>query len=51
MLAHATDEDLVLARDRTRSLLATLCDVLGPLAWLYGKGGAAFHTHTASLFP
>lgn len=42
LLAHATDEDLVLARNRTRTLLATLRDVLGPLAWLYGKGGAAF---------
>ena len=42
VLAHATDEDLALARERTRSLLATLRDLLGPLAWLYGKGGAAF---------
>jgi hypothetical protein len=42
VLAHATDEDLVLARERARSLLAMLRDVLAPLAWLYGKSGAAF---------
>jgi hypothetical protein len=42
VLAHATDEDLILARERARFLLAMLHDLLAPLAWLYGKGGAAF---------
>jgi hypothetical protein len=42
LLAHAADEDLILARERTRSLLTQLQDALAPLAWLYGKGGAAF---------
>jgi hypothetical protein len=42
LLAQATDEDLILARERTRSLLSMLRGALAPLVWLYGKGGAAF---------
>jgi len=54
MLAHTTDADLILARERARFLLATLGDLLAPLAWLYGKGGAAFRVMDrllASLTP
>lgn len=42
VVAQATDEDLMLARERTRALLGILRNCLAPLAWLYGKGGAAF---------
>jgi hypothetical protein len=42
LVAQATDEDLILARERTRALLGILQNCLAPLGWLYGKGGAAF---------
>jgi hypothetical protein len=42
LVAQATDEDLMLARERTCALLAILQKCLAPLGWLYGKGGAAF---------
>jgi hypothetical protein len=42
LVAQATDEDLMLARERTRALLGILQNCLAPLGWLYGKGGAAF---------
>jgi hypothetical protein len=54
VLTRATDEDLLLARERTRFLLAMLRDLLAPLAWLYGKGGSAFRVMDrllASLAP
>lgn len=42
LLAGATHEDLITARERTRSLLTQMQNILAPLSWLYGKGGEAF---------
>lgn len=42
LIAQAPDDDLVRARDRTRSMVALLKDAAAPMAWLYGKSGAVF---------
>jgi hypothetical protein len=42
LIAQATDDDLVRARDRTRSMTALLENAAAPMAWLYGKSGSVF---------
>jgi hypothetical protein len=36
------DTELTLARERTRSMLAVVRDIAGPMAWLNGKAGSLF---------
>jgi hypothetical protein len=42
LIAQASDDDLILARDRSRSLLALLRNAAAPMAWLYGRSGSVF---------
>jgi hypothetical protein len=42
LISRASDEDLVLARDRSRSMLALLRTAAAPMAWLYGRSGSVF---------
>ena len=42
LIEQASDEDLVRARDRTRSMTVLLRNAAAPMAWLYGKSGSVF---------
>jgi hypothetical protein len=42
ILMSATEDDLLLARERARFLLSVMQELLGPLAWIFGKGGKGF---------
>ena len=42
LIAQASDDDLVRARDRTRAMAALLRNAAAPMAWLYGKSGSVF---------
>lgn len=42
LVAQASDDDLIQARERARSLLALMQVAAAPLAWLYGKSGSLF---------
>ena len=39
---RTSDTELTLARERTRSMLAVVRDIAGPMAWLNGKAGSLF---------
>ena len=42
LIEQASDEDLVQARNRARSMAALLRNAAAPMAWLYGKSGSIF---------
>jgi hypothetical protein len=42
LIAHASTDDLLRARDRSRSLLTWMRANAGPMAWLYGQSGSLF---------
>ncbi len=42
LVVKASDDDLIRARDRSRSMLALMQSAAAPMAWLYGKSGSAF---------
>jgi hypothetical protein len=42
LVAEASDDELIRARDRSRSMLALMQSAAAPMAWLYGKSGSAF---------
>jgi hypothetical protein len=42
LIAQASDDDLIRARDRTRSMTTLLRNAAAPMAWLYGKSGSVF---------
>jgi hypothetical protein len=54
VIARASEDELIQARERVRSLLALMQAVAAPLSWLYGKNGSLFQLMnrlTASLTP